>query len=89
MKVTVVNIPKIYREKIDLLVNEEGLYSGRSELIRCALREFFIQVYGINNKNTIIRSDVVSIPFQYEDDQGNIINAFKTHKVIRRLESAP
>ena len=89
MKVTVVNIPKAYREKMDILVNEEGLYSGRSELVRCALREFFIHIYDINDKKSNIHSDVVTIPFQYEDEQGNIISAFRSHKIIRRLESTP
>ena len=43
MKIVTVNIPESYLESIERLIGEDGLYPSRSELIRCAVRDFLIK----------------------------------------------
>ncbi|MHA2120512.1 MAG: CopG family ribbon-helix-helix protein, partial [Promethearchaeota archaeon] len=43
MKIVTVNIPESYLESIERLIGENGLYPSRSELIRCAVRDFLIK----------------------------------------------
>jgi len=43
MKIVTVNVPESYIEAIKKLIGRDGLYPSRSELIRCAVREFLIK----------------------------------------------
>lgn len=95
IKIVTVNIPESMIESIEKLVGEGGLYPSRSELIRCAVREFLIkelksanemikykevEVEEIDNKN------FVQIPYEKQDINGDPIREFKTYKIIKRLE---
>ena len=43
MKIVTVNVPEAYIEAINKLIGDGGLYPSRSELIRCAVREFLLK----------------------------------------------
>ena len=43
MKIITVNIPEQYFDAINKLIGEKGLYPSRSELIRCAIREYLLK----------------------------------------------
>lgn len=43
IKIVTVNVPEAYIEAIKSLTGDKGLYPSRSELIRCAVREFLIK----------------------------------------------
>ena len=43
MKIVTVNVPESYIDAINRLIGENGLYPSRSELIRCAVREFLLK----------------------------------------------
>jgi len=43
MKIVTVNVPESYIGAINKLIGENGLYPSRSELIRCAVRDFLIK----------------------------------------------
>jgi Arc/MetJ-type ribon-helix-helix transcriptional regulator len=95
MKIVTVNIPESYLESIERLIGENGLYPSRSELIRCAVRDFLIKelrranemikykevkVEQINNK------DYVRVPIEKMDENNEPVREFKTYKIVKRLE---
>ena len=43
MKIVTVNVPETYIDAMEKLIGEDGLYPSRSELIRCATRDFLIK----------------------------------------------
>ena len=43
MRIVTVNIPESFLDAINKLIGGEGLYPSRSELIRCAVREFLLK----------------------------------------------
>ena len=43
MKIVTVNVPESYIGAINKLIGENGLYPSRSELIRCAVRDFLLK----------------------------------------------
>jgi metal-responsive CopG/Arc/MetJ family transcriptional regulator len=43
MRIITVNLPVTYLKAIDGLIGEHALYPSRSELIRCACRDFLIR----------------------------------------------
>ena len=59
MKIVTVNIPESYLESIERLIGENGLYPSRSELIRCAVREFLIKE--LRRANEMIKYKEVEI----------------------------
>ena len=59
MKIVTVNIPEAYLESITRLIGENGLYPSRSELIRCAVRDFLIKE--LKNANEMIRYKEVKV----------------------------
>ena len=95
MKIVTVNIPESYLESIERLIGENGLYPSRSELIRCAVRDFLIkelrranemikykevQVEQIDNKN------YVRVPIEKMDENNEPVREFKTYKIVKRLD---
>ena len=95
MKIVTVNIPEAYLESVQKLVGEGGLYPSRSELIRCAVREFLIKE--LKRANEMIKyKDVkveefdekkhVRVPINKINEDGDPIREFKTYKIVRRLE---
>lgn len=95
MKIVTVNVPESYIEAIEKLIGENGLYPSRSELIRCAVREFLLKELQMashlkrsNNPNRsedFDEENFVRVPV--EDKEGKEpVTEFKTYKIIKRLE---
>ena len=95
MKIVTVNIPESYLESIKRLIGEGGLYPSRSELIRCAVREFLIKE--LKNANEIIKyneveveeiddKNFVRVPVEKLDSNNEPVREFKTYKILKRLE---
>ncbi len=95
MKIVTVNVPESYIDAIKRLVGENGLYPSRSELIRCAVREFLIKELRLaKNMPDYNKSDVddydkekfVRVPIVDSDNKKTHVQEFKTYKIIKRLE---
>jgi len=95
MKIVTVNVPESYLESIKRLIGEGGLYPSRSELIRCAVREFLIKE--LKNANEIIKyneveveeiddKNFVRVPVEKVDSNNEPVREFKTYKILKRLE---
>jgi metal-responsive CopG/Arc/MetJ family transcriptional regulator len=88
MKVCVFNIGKNMRDTIDDIVSSTSMYCSRSELVRCAIREYLLCLYGYEGP-TNDSLEVVHIPDEVIDEEGKLITTYLEYKVVRRLESAP
>ncbi|MGM0469473.1 MAG: ribbon-helix-helix domain-containing protein [Promethearchaeati archaeon] len=97
MKIVTVNVPESYLDAIDKLTGNKGLYPSRSELIRCAVRDFLLKELSMAKKlkkytmkgedgEDLPESDYVRIPVSSKNEKSESINDFKTYKIIRRLE---
>lgn len=95
MKIVTVNIPESYLESIERLIGENGLYPSRSELIRCAVRDFLIKE--LRRANELIKykesevkelddKNFVRVPIEKMDENNEPVREFKTYKIIKRLE---
>ena len=89
MRITTVNIPEHYIEKIDKLCGSENLFPSRSELIRCAVRDHLIRV--INKlREGKEKEEEDSEQDEKDEEDDDIIripseDGFKIYHVIRRL----
>lgn len=91
MKIVTINVPESYIDIMEYLTGENGLYPSRSELIRCAVREFLIKELKMTKKfekhtkktEEFDNKNYVRIPVEKD---GERVNEFKTYKIIRRLE---
>ncbi|TFF93400.1 MAG: ribbon-helix-helix protein, CopG family [Promethearchaeota archaeon] len=97
MKIVTVNVPESYLDAIEKLTGNKGLYPSRSELIRCAVRDFLLKELSMAKKlnkynmkgeegEDLPESDYVRIPVSSKNEKNESINDFKTYKIIRRLE---
>ncbi|MFW9865342.1 MAG: CopG family ribbon-helix-helix protein [Promethearchaeota archaeon] len=95
MKIVTVNIPESYLENIERLIGENGLYPSRSELIRCAVRDFLIKELRRANEmikykevevEKIDNKDYVRVPIEKMDENNEPVREFKTYKIVKRLE---
>ncbi len=96
MKIVTVNVPEAYLEAINKLIGGNGLYPSRSELIRCAVREFLIKelkrakniaMYNSEPKKEVFDDkNFVRIPFKKKDENNEPVREFKTYKIIQRLD---
>ena len=95
MKIVTVNIPETYLESIKRLIGEDGLYPSRSELIRCAVRDFLIKE--LKRANEIIKykevevekiddKNYVRVPIEKMEENNEPVREFKTYKIVKRLE---
>ena len=95
MKIVTVNVPESYIEIMAKLVGANGLYPSRSELIRCAVRQFLLKELE-NAKNLVKYNDsepeefddknFVQVPSKRIASNGETVREFKTYKIIKRLE---
>ena len=94
MKIVTVNVPETYIEAIERLVGENGLYPSRSELIRCAVREFLLKELKLA-KNLVSQPELrtvndfddenfVRIPVANKTKE-EPVREFKTYKILKRL----
>ena len=97
MKIVTVNVPKSYIGAIAKLVGENGLYPSRSELIRCAVREFLLKELKMAEQmikftESEIKSDnfdeenFVRVPIESVNEKSETVREFKTYKILKRLE---
>jgi len=97
MKIVTVNVPESYIDAIKKLVGEDGLYPSRSELIRCAVRDFLLneltlarnmarRMVATEARPKLDESKFVQIPIDGIDDNGEPVRDFKTYKIVKRLE---
>jgi Arc/MetJ-type ribon-helix-helix transcriptional regulator len=95
LKIVTVNVPESYLENISRLIGENGLYPSRSELIRCAVREFLIKE--LKRANEMIKykaikvekfdeKNFVRVPIEKMDENNEPVREFKTYKIVKRLE---
>jgi Arc/MetJ-type ribon-helix-helix transcriptional regulator len=95
LKIVTVNVPESYIDVIEKLVGENGLYPSRSELIRCAVREFLLHELQMaksfqKRKNEpdlehLDEEKYVRVPVDNLDDD-EPVREFKTYKIIKKLE---
>lgn len=95
LKIVTVNIPESYLESIERLIGENGLYPSRSELIRCAVREFLIKELRMANEmikykeveiEKLDDKNFVRVPVEKMDENNEPVREFKTYKIVKRLE---
>lgn len=95
LKIVTVNIPESYLDSIEKLIGANGLYPSRSELIRCAVRDFLIKELKMANdmakyKETEIDEfddeHYVRVPIEKLNEKDEPVREFKTYKIIKRLE---
>ncbi len=96
MKIVTVNIPESYIEAIKKLIGENGLYPSRSELIRCAVREFLLKELKMARKilkyeepeiDDFDSEHYVRVPIENSgSEKKEPVREFKTYKILRRLE---
>jgi Arc/MetJ-type ribon-helix-helix transcriptional regulator len=97
MKIVTVNVPESYLDAIEKLTGNDGLYPSRSELIRCAVRDFLIKELQMaktlirSNENSNLEeelsdSEYVRIPVKSKNENNESVNSFKTYKIVKRLE---
>lgn len=93
MKIVTVNVPESYVEAIEKLIGENGLYPSRSELIRCAVREFLLKelkmaksivTYDKSDFDDFDEENLVRVPVKNEKEE-EPVREFKTYKIVRRL----
>ena len=96
MKIVTVNVPESYIEAIKRLIGENRLYPSRSELIRCAVREFLLKELRL--VKNIAKYNQAEPEFEPFDDEKFVrvplekvknnepVREFKTYKILRRLE---
>jgi len=92
MRIVTVNVPEAYIEAINKLIGNKGIYPSRSELIRCAVREFLIkelkmaknlEKYEQPEADDFDEKKFVRIPVNNPESDKK---EFKTYKIIKRLE---
>jgi len=99
MKIVTINVPETYVEAMQKLVGEDGLYPSRSELIRCAVREFLLKELEIANNIVKLKDrnlndfgkemdedNFVRVPVESKNENNEPVREFKTYKIIKRLE---
>jgi Arc/MetJ-type ribon-helix-helix transcriptional regulator len=95
VKIVTVNVPESYIDAINKLIGEKGLYPSRSELIRCAVRDFLlkelkaanqINKYNANEIDNFDDEHFVRVPFEKLNDKSEPVREFKTYKIVKRLE---
>lgn len=95
MKIVTVNVPESYIDAINKLIGENGLYPSRSELIRCAVREFLLKElkaanllvkYNTTEIDNYDDKNYVRVPINSMNEKSEPVREFKTYKIIKRLE---
>lgn len=95
MKIVTVNVPESYIDAINKLIGHEGLYPSRSELIRCAVRDFLIKELKLATNmakyNEVEIEDFddqnfVRVPIEGVNENSEPVREFKTYKILKRLE---
>lgn len=99
LKIVTINVPESYIDTINKLIGRDGLFPSRSELVRCAVREFLMRElkFQANMKKysgldldeieeQLDEKKFVKVPEMKKDKNGDLVKEFKTYKILRRLE---
>jgi Arc/MetJ-type ribon-helix-helix transcriptional regulator len=96
MKIVTVNVPESYLDAINKLIGEGGLYPSRSELIRCAVREFLLKELKMARNmakyneaefdEVFDDKNFVRVPIEKRNEKNEPVREFKTFKIIQRLD---
>jgi len=95
MKIVTVNVPESYIGAINKLIGAKGLYPSRSELIRCAVRDFLLKElkmasnmakYNETEIDDFDDENFVRVPIESKNEKSEPVREFKTYKIIKRLE---
>jgi len=96
MKIVTVNVPESYVDAINKLIGQGGLYPSRSELIRCAVREFLLKELKMAKnmakyqepefEEVFDDENFVRVPIKKIDENNEPVREFKTYKILKRLE---
>ena len=94
MKIVTVNVPETYLEVAEKLIGNNGLYPSRSELVRCAVREFLIRELNRVKQMEKYKDEpvpdfdgekFVRIPIQKLNKNNEPVREFKTYKILKKL----
>jgi len=95
IKIVTVNVPESYIAAISKLVGENGLYPSRSELIRCAVRDFLLKELKMANNmikykeaeiDDFDENNFVRVPITSINERSEPVREFKTYKIIKNLD---
>lgn len=95
MKIVTVNVPTSFLHAIEKLIGDNGLYPSRSELVRCAVREFLLKELNhakqLKEKKEGPEEELddkkyVQVPVEKDNGGEDPTREFKTYKIIRKLE---
>ena len=96
MKIVTVNVPESYIEAINKLIGDGGLYPSRSELIRCAVREFLLKELRMAKnmakynepefEEVFDDKNFVRVPVEKRNNKNEPVREFKTFKILRKLD---
>jgi Arc/MetJ-type ribon-helix-helix transcriptional regulator len=95
VKIVTVNVPEMYIDAIEKLVGVKGIYPSRSELIRCAVRDFLLKE--LKNANDLVKYNeteiedfdnekFVRVPMERMNENSEPVREFKTYKIVKKLE---
>ena len=97
MKIVTVNVPESYIDAMKKLVGRDGLYPSRSELIRCATRDFLLKELKLAESmkkyqdvpvlDDFDDKNFVRVPIVKKDKDNEPVREFKTYKILKRLEN--
>ena len=95
MKIVTVNVPESYIEAINKLIGENGLYPSRSELIRCAVREFLLKELRMAKnmakfnepefEEVFDDKNFVRVPVEKRNSKNEPVREFKTFKIMESV----
>jgi Arc/MetJ-type ribon-helix-helix transcriptional regulator len=98
LKIVTVNIPTSFIDAINKLIGQDRLYPSRSELIRCAVRDFLLKELKMaknmakydqseeKGDQDFNDEDFVRVPIEKVNEKSEPIREYKTYKIIRRFE---
>ncbi len=95
LKIVTVNVPESYIGAINKIIGRDGLYPSRSELIRCAVRDFLLKELKMaNNMAKYQEAEIddfddenfVRVPIESINEKSEPVREFKTYKIISKLD---
>jgi Arc/MetJ-type ribon-helix-helix transcriptional regulator len=93
MKIVTVNVEESYLKAIEKLIGDDGLYPSRSELIRCAVRDFLLNELKNHRKSKENHGKInedfddknyVRVPVENRE-KGT--KELKTYKIVKTLDA--
>jgi len=98
LKIITVNIPESYIGAINKLIGPSGIYTGRSELVRVAVRDFLLRELKMakdmayydraeeEEEEDFDEENFIRVPVEKINEKSEPIREYKTYKILKRLE---